>query len=118
MCVSASLSHPTIATVRLSRERHAQRYAWSRQQAAPHQKDVDGSGGAAPFVDGPYDQRLAAAAVAAGEDFRGARGELAIHRLVVAALVVLQAEQLRDILLRTTETQGQQHQVGRPGPLG
>ena len=50
----------------------------SRQIGAAHQVAVALAGGAAAFVESPYDEALAAAAVAGGEDLRDARAVFAV----------------------------------------
>ena len=85
------------------------------QRLRAHQVFVDGAGGAAAFVDGPDDQRLAAAAVAGGEHARHAGGELAVLGLVVASAGrVPRPSCSASVVLGAEEAHRQQHQVGLP----
>src|SRR5207302_1107648 len=74
--------------------------------------------GAPAFVDGPDDQALAAAHVAGGEHARDARGELAVLRLGVRALVLDHAELFEDLTLRPEEAHRQKYELRRVELLG
>jgi len=91
--------------------------AGSAQRRGAHQHAVDFARRLAALGDGPDDQRLAAAAVAGGEDALHRRGVAAGRRLDVAARVLVQLQFVDDVALGAEEAQRQQHQVAREDAL-
>src|SRR5262249_37681946 len=75
------------------------------------QKDIDRPGGAATFVDGPNNERLAAAAGPTGKDLWEAGSEFTVLGLVVCSGIRLEAERFAHILLRAFEAHGQEHEL-------
>src|SRR5436305_9926057 len=83
-----------------------------RQRRLAHQVTVALARRPAALVDGPDDQALAAAHVAGGEYPRHAGREPAVLRPGVGAGVLLDAELVKELVLRAEEAHRQQHELG------
>src|SRR5262245_23735157 len=95
-----------------------QRYVGRGQVARSHQEHVDGACRPSPLVDRPYNERLAAAAIAAGENFGGTRRKLGMLRFVIRPRIAVDADHFADVLLWPFEAHRQQHELGRPELVG
>src|SRR5215470_3203997 len=89
-----------------------------RQVSGTHKITVALSGSAASLVNGPDHQALAAPRVPGGEDPRHICRVMSVLSFSVRAVITLDTQLFKNRFLRTEETHGQEHQVGRPDVFG
>src|SRR5829696_4623692 len=95
-----------------------QRYIGRRKIAGAHEEHIDRTRGSAPFVDGPDDQGLAPAAVAAGKNLRQSGAKFTVLSFVVRARIAFDAERLADVLLGTFKAHCEEYELSGPELVG